>query len=377
MIYLDYAAGTPVEQEVLDLFYDTTKKYYANPNSSHRLGIEAKTLIDNSTINILKNLKLIDYEVIYTSGASESNNLAIKGICNRYKNYGKHILISSLEHNSIVSSATILQENGFEVELIPVNKDGFIEVETLKKMIREDTILVSVCSVDSEIGLVQPIEEIGKFLKDYPNCHFHTDATQAIGKVEIDYENVDLITITPHKFYGLNGSGILLKKKKLGLIPLINGGKSTTVYRSGTPCLADIMACDKALDLAIKNVNQRYQYIQELSNKVKQHLEKYSDVVINNTKYSIPHTINFSVKGLKSIEIQKYLEERGIIVSTKTSCCPIETPSKLVYALTRDKNLSSSSIRLSLSHLTKNQEIDEFLKIFDIMIKEFEENGKI
>lgn len=377
MIYLDYAAGTPVEQEVLDLFYDTTKKYYANPNSSHRLGIEAKTLIDNSTINILKNLKLIDYEVIYTSGASESNNLAIKGICNRYKNYGKHILISSLEHNSIVSSATILQENGFEVELIPVNKDGFIEVETLKKMIREDTILVSVCSVDSEIGLVQPIEEIGKFLKDYPNCHFHTDATQAIGKVEIDYENVDLITITPHKFYGLNGSGILLKKKKLGLIPLINGGKSTTVYRSGTPCLADIMACDKALDLAIKNVNQRYQYIQELSNKVKQHLEKYSDVVINNTKYSIPHTINFSVKGLKSIEIQKYLEERGIIVSTKTSCCPIETPSKLVYALTRDKNLSSSSIRLSLSYLTKNQEIDEFLKIFDIMIKEFEENGKI
>ena len=377
MIYLDYAAGTPVEQEVLDLFYDTTKKYYANPNSSHRLGIEAKTLIDNSTINILKNLKLIDYEVIYTSGASESNNLAIKGICNRYKNYGKHILISSLEHNSIVSSATVLQENGFEVELIPVNKDGFIEVETLKKMIREDTILVSVCSVDSEIGLVQPIEEIGKFLKDYPNCHFHTDATQAIGKVEIDYENVDLITITPHKFYGLNGSGILLKKKKLGLIPLINGGKSTTVYRSGTPCLADIMACDKALDLAIKNVNQRYQYIQELSNKVKQHLEKYSDVVINNTKYSIPHTINFSVKGLKSIEIQKYLEERGIIVSTKTSCCPIETPSKLVYALTRDKNLSSSSIRLSLSHLTKNQEIDEFLKIFDIMIKEFEENGKI
>lgn len=377
MIYLDYAAGTPVEQEVLDLFYDTTKKYYANPNSSHRLGIEAKTLIDNSTINILKNLKLIDYEVIYTSGASESNNLAIKGICNRYKNYGKHILISSLEHNSIVSSATVLQENGFEVELIPVNKDGFIEVETLKKMIREDTILVSVCSVDSEIGLVQPIEEIGKFLKDYPNCHFHTDATQAIGKVEIDYENVDLITITPHKFYGLNGSGILLKKKKLGLIPLINGGKSTTVYRSGTPCLADIMACDKALDLAIKNVNQRYQYIQELSNKVKQHLEKYSDVVINNTKYSIPHTINFSVKGLKSIEIQKYLEERGIIVSTKTSCCPIETPSKLVYALTRDKNLSASSIRLSLSHLTKNQEIDEFLKIFDIMIKEFEENGKI
>lgn len=377
MIYLDYAAGTPVDQEVLDLFYETTKKYYANPNSSHQLGKLEKNMIDQSTSNILKNMNLNDSEVIYTSGASESNNLALKGICERYKNYGKHILISSLEHNSIVSSATNLQELGFEVELIPVNKQGFIEVETLKQMIREDTILVSVCSVDSEIGLRQPIEEIGLMLKEYPHCYFHSDASQSIGKVNIDYTNVDLITITPHKFYGLNGFGMLIKKKIIGLKPQINGGKSTTIYRSGTPCLADIIACDKALEIALKKTEERYQYIKSLNEKIKNHFKIYPDVRINSTDYSIPHTLNFSVKGIKALSIQEYLEKKQVYVSTKTSCCPIETPSKLVYALTHDKGISSSSVRISLSHLTKEKEIDEFLEIFDIMMKEFEENGKI
>ena len=194
MIYLDYAAATPVDLEVLDLFYNTTKKYYANPNSSHKLGLNAKKLIDDSTLSIANNLNVLPEEIIYTSGASEANNLVVKGICERYKNRGKHILISGLEHNSIVSSATTMQEQGFEVEIIPVNREGFVDVDALKQMIRDDTILVSICSVDSEIGLRQPIEEIGKLLKQYPNCVFHSDASQAIGKVNIDYSGVDYAT---------------------------------------------------------------------------------------------------------------------------------------------------------------------------------------
>lgn len=213
MIYLDYAASTPADDQVLDTFYSISKKYYANPNSIHKFGVETKNLIDNSTIDIANKLGVLKEEIIYTSGASESNNLVIKGICERYKNRGKHILISSLEHNSIVASATAMQELGFEVEIIPVKKDGFIDIDALKKMMRQDTILVSICSVDSELGLKQPIEKIGEFLKEYPNCYFHTDASQAIGKVNINFENVDLVTITPHKFYGLNGFGILIKKK--------------------------------------------------------------------------------------------------------------------------------------------------------------------
>lgn len=377
MIYLDYAASTPVDKKVLDLYYDTVLKYYANPNSNHKLGIEARNLIDDSTNNIASILGVLPCEIIYTSGASESNNLVIKGICERYKNRGKHILISALEHNSIVSASTYFQERGFEVELIPVNKDGLIDITALKNLLRDDTILVSVCYVDSEIGLKQPIEAIGKILKEYPNCVFHADASQAVGKISTNFNNVDLVTITPHKFYGLNGIGIVIKKKDISLTPQINGGKSLTIYRSGTPDTASIVSLKLALEIAVENLSNRYDYIKELSETLKQELKKYKNVHINNTDASIPHTINFSVKGIKSIDLQKRLEDYNIYVSTKTSCCPIETPSKLVYALTKDKILSSTSIRVSLSHLTTKEEINEFLRVFDIIYKEYEDCGKV
>ena len=233
MIYLDYAASTPVESEVLDVFCDVSRKYYGNPNVNHDMGNKARELISKSVSNIASNLGVKPEEIIFTSGASESNNLVIKGICERYKNKGKHVLISSLEHNSILSSAMVMQEMGFEVELIPINSNGLIDIDALKSMIRDDTILVSVCAVDSEIGLRQPILEIGELLKEYPNCYFHSDASQSVGRVDIDFSNVDLVTITPHKFYGLQGISILIKKEHVSLKPQINGGKSTTIYRSG------------------------------------------------------------------------------------------------------------------------------------------------
>lgn len=377
MIYLDYAANTPVDKEVLDFYYQVSLQYYANPNSNHKLGKDANHLIEKATENIAKNLGVLKDEIIYTSGATEANNLAIKGICERYKNYGKHIIISSLEHNSIIAPATIMQDAGFEVDLLPVTKEGLVDIEELKKLLRKDTILVSVCSVDSEIGLVQPIEEIGELLKNYPNTYFHTDASQAIGKITIDYSNVDLITIAPHKFYGINGIGILVKKKDVSLKPIIHGGKSTTVFRSGTPVLANIVAADKALDIALREQEKRYHHVLELNRKIMKKLSQYQNIYINNTDQSIPFTINFSMKGVKSLDIAKMLEEKDIYVSTKTSCCPAETPSKLVYALTKDKALASSSVRVSLSHLTTEEEIEQFLKVIDDCIKELEENGKI
>lgn len=377
MVYLDYAANTPVEKEVLDLYYDVTSKYYANPNSNHKLGKEANHFIEEATKNIAENLGVLPEEIIYTSGATESNNLVIKGICERYKNYGKHIIISSLEHNSIIAPATIMQENGFEVDLLPVTKEGLVDIECLKKLIREDTILVSVCSVDSEIGLVQPIEEIGKLLKNYPNTYFHTDASQAIGKVNIPFQDVDLITIAPHKFYGINGISILVKKKNVSLKPIIHGGKSTTVFRSGTPVLPNIVATAKALEIALKEQDKRYQMVLEMNKKIISHLQQYKSIHVNNTDNSIPFTINFSIKGVKALEVSQMLENKDIYVSTKTSCCPLETPSKLVYALTKDKALASSSVRVSLSHLTTKEEVEEFLQAIDECIKELEDNGKI
>lgn len=370
LIYLDNVAASFVEDEVLDIFYNTTKKYYANPNSIHKLGREENKMISDSTLRIANMLKVLKDEIIYTSGATESNNLAIKGLCLSYKNYGKHILISSLEHNSITSSVVSLERLGFEVEVIPVTDKGIVDIESLKNMLRDDTILVSVTSVDSELALRQPIEEIATILKDYPNCHFHTDATQSIGKVTIDYTNVDLITINPHKFHGLDNFGILVKKKNVRLTPLIEGGKSTTIYRAGTPSLANVLALEKALELALTNQEARYNYLKELGDMIKSHLSEYKNVSINSRENSLPSIINFSLIGEKSLTILDKFEEHNIIFSAKTSCCPITTPSKLVYALTKDKQKASSSIRVSLSYKTTKEEVEEFLKVFDLIYKE-------
>ena len=376
MVYLDYAANAPVDEEVLATFNEISKKYFANPNATHKLGKEAKEIIDKSTENIAKIFNVLPEEIIYTSGASESNNLAIKGICERYKSKGKHIITTPLEHNSITAPLSVMQKEGFEVEVMPVKKDGLVDIDALKEMLREDTILVSVIAVDSEIGLKQPIEEIGKLLKDYPNTFFHIDASQAIGKVDIDLTNIDLITIAPHKFYGINGFGALIKKKDVSLVPIINGGKSTTIYRSGTPVTSMVVALDKALEIAYKNMKERYSYIKSLNERVKNELSKYKNVHIISTENSVPHTLNIAIDNVKSLDFAKKLESYDVYISTKTSCCPSETPSKLVYALTNNKSLALSSLRISFSHLTTQEEINIFLDAFDKVLKEMT-NGKI
>ncbi len=377
MIYLDYAASTPCDKDVLDVFNKVTLKHYANPNSNHKLGIEAKNLLDNYTSNIANNLGVLPCEIIYTSGASECNNMVIKGICERYKNKGKHMIISSLEHNSVIASATVMQEKGFEIDVLPVLKNGLIDKDALKKLIRDDTILVSVCAVDSELGIRQPVEEIGKMLKEYPNVYFHTDASQIIGKDDIDFTNVDLVTIAPHKFYGLEGIGLLIKKKNVSLRPLIDGGRSFTIYRSGTPCLALVAALDKAIEKILINKDKNTLYVKTLNNIIINKLSTYDKVIINSTNNSVCYIINFSVLGVLSNDFAMMLEKNGIIISTKTSCCPVMTPSKIVFALTKDKKLAASSLRVSLSYLTTKKEVKMFLNVFDKCYKELKESGKI
>lgn len=376
MIYLDYASATPVEQDVLNCYVDVTKKCFGNPNSNHDFGYKAKKVIDDATNKIADILNIYSDEIIYTSGATESNNLAILGTAHRYKNFGNHILVSSLEHNSVMSACLRLQEEGFEVELIPVNKNGLIDIDILRTMIRPTTILVSVTSVDSELGIKQPIEEIASLLNNYEHVIFHTDDSQGFGKVNINFANVDLVTIAPHKFYGLMGISLLIKKRNVELKPIILGGKSTTVYRSGTPNTNLIASTAIAIEKAYNNLNNRFRYVEELHDYLIDLLKQNKDVIINSTDNSLPFTINISVKGIKSVLFVERLNSNGVLVSSKTSCCPIMTPSKLVYALTKDKGRASSSIRISLSHLTTKEEIDEFIKIFNKVYKEVK-NGEV
>lgn len=375
-IYLDYAANTPVDKQVLDVFNENTLKYFANPNSTHNLGKETNEKIEEITKNIKELLQENtnldnDTEIIYTSGSSESNNLEIKGIAQTYKENGKHIISTFLEHSSVSSPLTYLKEQGYEIDIVNIKSDGTIDLEHLKSLLRNDTILVSICYVDSEVGTVQPIQEIVNILKDYPNCFLHVDSTQAVGKIKVDFKGIDLITFAPHKFNGLNGFGALVKNKDIVLEPLINGGASTSIYRSGTPVIGQICALEKALELALKNFDERYQYVKSLNEKIRNQLSKYEDVKINTISEENPYILNVSVNGVKAIEFKSKLEEYGVCISIKSACTVTITPSRIIMSMTKDRKRSFASWRISLSHLVKEEEIDRFLEIFDICYKSF------
>lgn len=369
-IYLDYAANTPVDKEVLNTFNDTTLNYFANPNSTHPLGKEVSNKIDETTKNIMKmfqketNLNE-DLEIIYTSGSSESNNLAIKGVAQSYRENGKHIISTFLEHSSVSDPLTYLKEQGYEIDILNITNEGKVDIEHLKSLIREDTILVSICYVDSEIGSVQPIDEIAKIVNQHPNCFLHVDATQAIGKINMNLQNVDLITFAPHKFYGLNGFGGLIKSKNVVLEPLINGGASTSIYRSGTPVVGQICALEKALKITFENFETRQNYVKKLNEKLRENLEKYKEVSINTMSQENPYILNISVNGIKATKFKEKLEEYGVCVSIKSACTVTITPSRIVMAMTHNKKRALASWRISLSHLTKEDEIEEFIEIFD------------
>ena len=365
MIYLDYSATTPVNKEVLNSFDKCALEYIGNPNSLHKLGIKSKEIIDASTNQIKKLLNLDNVDIIYTSGSSEANNLAIKGICSKYKNRGKHIITTPLEHSSIYGPINYLIDQGFEVSFVKLDSDGIVDINNLKELIRDDTILVSINAVNSEIGNLQPIEEIGELLSLYPKIYFHADLTQAIGKINIDTSNIDLFSFTAHKFYGLKGIGCLVKKDKIVIDTLIHGGKSTTIYRSGTPVTPLIVSLAKALRLALEDNDNKYNHVLELNKYLKDKLNNYDKVRINSNSKCIPHILNISILGIKPETMLHALEQDDIYISTQSACSASNTVSKAVMSVTNDIKRAESSIRISISYLTTKEEIDTFLNSFD------------
>lgn len=363
MTYLDYSATTPVDKDVLKTFIDVTNNFIGNPNSLHKLGLEAKSIIDAATNQIAKLLDIDSKEIIYTSGASESNNMAIKGIGLKYQNRGKHIITTPFEHSSIYGPLNYLQKQGFVIDFVKIKNNGLVDLDDLKKLITNDTLLVTISAVNSEIGLIQPLDEIGKIIKKYPKCFFHVDATQALGKVHFSLKNIDFASFSAHKIYGVKGIGMLYKKDYIELEPLIHGGKSTSIYRSGTPTPALIASFSKAMRLILNNFDKNNQYIISLKNKIMQNLSKYKDVYINSNEYCVPNILNISVIAIKPETMLHALEGYGIYISTQTACST-GSISKSVYALTNDENKANSSLRISLSHLTKIEEIDYFLECF-------------
>lgn len=363
MIYLDYSATTPVNEDVLDSFNKVTRNYIGNANSLHKAGVLSKELMDAATLQVAKLLNVYDNEIIWTSGASESNNLALMGVIEKYKNRGKHIITTKLEHSSILSTVDYLEKKGYIIDYVKIDDNGKVCLDDLKNLINDDTILVSICEVNSEIGIVQDVQEIGRIVKDYPRCIFHVDGTQAVGKKEIDLTNIDLYSFSAHKIYGLKGIGCLIKKRHIELEPIIHGGKSQTIYRSGTPSLALIVSTSRALKFAINNLSDNYQKVLSLKNRLLEGL-KDLNIHINSDDNCVPNIINISVYNVKPETMLHAMETHDIYISTKTACSSDNSLSLSVLTKTKNSDLAKSSIRVSLSYLTTNEEVDEFIKVF-------------
>ncbi|MHA3677418.1 cysteine desulfurase family protein [Faecalibacterium sp. PGM34] len=364
MLYLDYSANTPVDEEVLHCFCEAERRYPGNANAHHQAGAAAKAAINEATRSIARCLGAPPAGIIYTSGASEANNLAVKGLAALGGTAGRHILSTPLEHSSVSGSLEALQKKGYEVELLDILSDGTVDLADLKKRLRPDTVLVAVTAVDSELGVVQPIAEIAELLKAYPNCHFHVDATQAVGKIPVQFEGMDTMSLTAHKFYGLNGIGVLIKRLGLALPPLIHGGESTTPYRSGTPTVALACSLAQALEKATAELPARVATVRSLNDRLRTELSRYPKVRINSPANAVPHILNLSVQGVKGSVFQRELDARGVCVSVKSACSSDGLPSRAVLAVSQDRRNALSSWRISLSHLTTEEEVTGFLHAF-------------
>lgn len=370
MVYLDYSATTLVNDDVLKTFTKVSKEFPGNANSLHDLGLKSRDLMKSSVKQIADLLNVLEDEIILTSGASEANNLALKGIAFKYKNRGKHIISTKLEHSSVLNTLDYLKTLGYEIDYLEILPDGKIDLNDLKKKIRDDTILVSISQVNSEIGIIQDIDLIGKLLKEYKKVIFHVDGTQAVGKIKVNLASVDLYSFSGHKIYGLDGVGCLIKKRGIELTPLIHGGKSQTIYRSGTPCVALYASLAKALRLVLTDFKGKYNHVKELNEYLKDKLQEIDGVMINSNNNCVYHIVNLSVLEIKPETMLHALASKDIYISTKTACSDDASLSLSVLEFTKNKDLARSSIRISLSYLTTKEEIDYFLNVFKEKVNE-------
>lgn len=374
MIYLDNSATTKPDEEVLKTFYSVSTHFFANPSSIHHAGSDVEKLLNKAKEQIAKLLNIRSEEVIFTSGGTESNNLAIKGVAYQYKNRGNHIITSQIEHPSVLEVCKQLENEGYKVTYLPVDENGQINIDEFKASLTDDTILVSLMHVNNEVGSIQPIEEVAKIIKQYPKVVFHVDHVQGFGKIPLKYDldDIHLITISGHKIHGLKGTGCLIKKQSIRLQPLFQGGSQEHGYRPGTENVAGAVSIAKAIRLATEN-EKNYKNLFKLKEKLHDRLSKMDHVTMNSPKTGAAHIINFSVKNFKPEVLIHALGEKNIFVSTKSACSSkINEPSHVLLAMTKDEKIASSAIRVSMHLNQKEEDIDIFLSELQQIIKKYE-----
>lgn len=371
IIYLDNAATTLVNPEVLKTYNEVVNTYYANPSSIHAEGQKANRLLEKARAQILSCLGLPNHEVIFTSGATEANNLAIKGYCLKHSNRGKHIIVSSVEHAAVLQSAKWMENLGFEVTYLPVNSYGVVEVNTLKSAIRNDTILVSIMAVNNETGAINPIEEIATLLKSYPKIAFHVDAVQSIGKVDMSYKDVDMLSIAGHKIHCMVGIGALIKSKKIDLLEMNSGGGQENGLRSGTNDVAMAASLAKAVRLITADVNAKHSKIKVLYDCLKDYILNNKDLYeINSYSENNPYVLNFSLRNRKASVLVEALSNKGIMISSISACHSKGEPmSYVVSEMGKDSVLSHNTIRISFDEHNTLEEVKILIKELDEIVR--------
>lgn len=372
MIYFDNSATTKPYDTVLQSYLTVSSKYFGNPSSIHRLGSESEKLLSQSRSVVAGQLGVSPSEIVFTSGGTEGNNLAIKGVALRHRKRGKHVITTAVEHASVFEAFKQLEMLGFEVTYLPVDCDGRVRIEDVKEALREDTILLSIIHVNNEIGTIQPIEGISQLLKQYPRVLFHVDHVQGVGKVPIKLKgsNIHLCTFSGHKFHSVKGTGILYIQSGVELHPLISGGQQEGYFRSGTENLPGIVAMAKALRLSLENEKQKQHQMQVLKETLIQFFSSLENVHINTpVQYSAPHILNVSFIGVKPEVMVHALEEHDVYISTKSACSSkVKQSSRILEEMGLEDNIAKSAVRISLSPENTMKEVEQFQVIMKKVI---------
>jgi len=363
MIYLDYSATTKCDKDILDTYVKVSEEYFANSSSQYLLAYQVKDLIDTATQKVADLFSVKSNEIIYTSSATEANNTAIKGIV-YYQNRAKKIISSTKIHSSIKETLKYMNTLGYEVCFLKNDSTGRIDLDDLKKNIMSAS-LVTIPLISSEVGIIEDIEEIKKIVKTNSRCLLHVDATQAVGKILFNIDDIDMLSLSAHKLFGIKNSGMLIKKEKVNLIPLIHGGLSTTIYRSGTADQASIVCMAKTLRKAFENVEEKFHYVNKIREDLIEFFAKYEKIKLNSSTYTSPYILNLSFLGIKIESFIHKMEEEEIYLSTKSACSNDKLLSDEVYSLFNDEERAKTSFRISISYKTTKEEIIKFKDVFD------------
>lgn len=366
MIYFDNSATTRPYPEALETYMQVASKILGNPSSLHRLGDQATRILDASRQQIADLIGKKSDEIFFTSGGTEGDNWIIKGVAFEKAQFGKHIIVSAIEHPAVKESALWLKAQGFEVDFAPVDNKGFVDVEALEDLIRPDTTLVSIMAVNNEIGSVQPIEAISKLLADKPTISFHVDAVQALAKIPTEKyltERVDFATFSGHKFHGIRGVGFIYIKSGKKITPLLTGGGQERDYRSTTENVAGIAATAKALRLSMEKLDIFRSKTGQMKAVIRQALLDYPDIfVFSDEEDFAPHILTFGIKGVRGEVIVHAFEDYDIFISTTSACSSkAGKPAGTLIAMGVDKDKAQSTVRLSLDLENDMSQVEQFL----------------